>query len=148
MTALFIVLAVVIGSLNVIQASINGQVRLRVGDAWHAALLSTSISTISLLMVATLVTREPLPSLGDVARGPWWLWTGGLLGAAYVAVALVAVNRLGSAVLYALIVFGQLMTAVAMDHYGVLGLPRHEITPVRVAGVLMLLGGMVLIRLR
>lgn len=147
MTIAFLVLAIVVGSLNVIQSGINGQVRLRVGDPWHAAFISTSVSTIALLLVGAFATQRVVPNLGEVARGPWWLWTGGLLGAVYVAVALIAVSRLGSAVLYSLIVFGQLITAIVMDQYGWFGVPIHEVNVPRVIGVMLLIGGVVLIRL-
>jgi transporter family-2 protein len=130
----------------VVQSSINGQVRLRLGDPWQAALFSTSVSTISLFVVATISSRRLVPPLGRIAEGPWWLWSGGLLGACIVAASLFLVGKLGSGVLFALLVTGQMLAAMVMDHYGLLGLPVHHVNGQRIAGAVLLLAGVALIR--
>src|SRR4051794_3189694 len=48
MTAVFFAMAICAGIFMVVQASINGQVRVRLADPWQAALISTSVSTLSL----------------------------------------------------------------------------------------------------
>jgi transporter family-2 protein len=146
MTVLFIAMAIGAGVFMVVQSSINGQVRIRLGDPWQAALLSTSVSTISLFIVSLIATRKLVPDLGRIADGPWWLWTGGLLGACIVAASLYLVSKLGSGVLFALLVTGQMLAAMTMDHYGMLGLPVHHINVQRVIGVVLLLAGVTLIR--
>jgi len=47
----------------------------------------------------------------------------------------------------ALIVAGQMMTSVVLDHFGWLGYQIHPISVVRILGVFLLLGGVVLVRL-
>lgn len=147
MTVVFILMAIAMGTFMVIQTSINGQVRVRLGDPWQAAFLSTSVSTISLFILSAVMTRRLVPPLGKVAEGPWWLWTGGLLGACIVAASLYLVSKLGSAVLFALVITGQMVAALVMDHFGVLGLPVHHVNAQRVIGVVLLLAGVALIRL-
>lgn len=146
MTVVFFMMAISAGVFMVVQASINGQVRVRLADPWQAALVSTSVSTLSLFIVAAVTSRQLVPPLGKVASGPWWLWTGGLLGACIVAASLFLVSRLGSGVLFALLVTGQMFAALVMDHYGVLGLPVHHVNGQRVLGVVLLLAGVALIR--
>ncbi len=146
MTIVFILMAVSAGAFMVIQSSINGQVRVRLGDPWQAALVSTSVSTLSLFVVAAISTRSPTPDLGRLTGGPWWLLTGGLMGAGVVAASLFLVSKLGSGVLFALLVTGQMFAALMMDHLGVLGLPVHQVNPQRLLGVLLLLAGVALIR--
>ena len=146
MTLVFVLLAVTIGSLVVVQASINSELRVMVGDAWRAALISTSVSTLSLLVITTVIQGRPWPSGEAVSAATWWMWVGGILGAIYVAASSVLVARLGSAVLFALVILGQLVTSVVMDHFGVLGLEKHDISLPRLIGVAMLLAGVVLIR--
>jgi transporter family-2 protein len=41
---------------------------------------------------------------------------------------------------------GQLAAALVLDHYGLLGLSQHQVTPVRVAGVALVLAGAMLVR--
>ena len=51
-----------------------------------------------------------LGGLGHVGRAPWWALVGGLLGAVYVTVALVAVRTLGASGLTAVVIAGQLIS--------------------------------------
>jgi transporter family-2 protein len=146
MTGVFILMAITAGTFMVVQTSINGQVRIRLGDPWQAAFLSTTVSTISLFIISAVSSRRLIPPLGKVAEGPWWLWTGGLLGACIVAASLFLVGKLGSGVLFALFVTGQMAAAMVMDHFGLLGLPVHHVNAQRVAGVVLLLAGVLLIR--
>jgi len=146
MTLVFLLLAVGIGSIVVVQASINSELRGIVGDPWRTALISTTVSTICLFVASLVVKGTALPTAGEAGAISWWMWTGGILGAIYVATASILVARLGSAVLFALIVSGQLVTSVVMDHFGVIGLDRQEITPGRAAGVVLLIVGVVMIR--
>lgn len=146
MTLVFAVLAVAIGSFVVVQASINSELRGVVGDPWRTALISTTVSTIVLFVASLIVNGTGWPSASEASATSWWMWTGGILGAMYVAAASILVARLGSAVLFALIILGQLVTSVVMDHFGVLGLDRQEISAPRALGVVLLVGGVVLIR--
>jgi transporter family-2 protein len=54
--------------------------------------------------------------------------------------------RLGAATVLALIVVGQMLGALAFDHFGLLGLPQHPASLARLAGAAFLLFGVVLVR--
>lgn len=146
MTIVFFSMAISAGIFMVVQSSINGQVRVRLGDPWQAAFLSTTVSTLSLFVIAAISSGSAIPRFGRIADGPWWLWTGGLLGACIVAASLYLVTRLGSGVMFALMVTGQMAAAMVMDHFGVLGLPVHHVNVQRIVGVVLLLAGVALIR--
>jgi transporter family-2 protein len=139
-------IAVGMGCFLAIQAGINGRLRLRTGDPVYAALISTTVSTSSLLLYSVIVVRKPLPDLSRLTSAPVWIWSGGLLGATLVVGSLVLITRLGGAVMFALIVVGQMLAALVMDHHGLLGLPRHEVNLWRVLGAVFLVTGVVLIR--
>ncbi len=81
-----------------------------------------------------------------MSGSPWWVWTGGLLGVVFVLVSLGLVNRLGAAFLFALVVVGQMLASLVIDHYGLFGVSEHTVSPLRILGVMLLLGGVVLIR--
>ena len=74
-----------------------------------------------------------------------WAWLGGLLGAFYVAVATVVGPRIGAAALLALTVLGQLMASLLVDQFGWLGFPLQPLSATRIAGAVLLLGGVGLI---
>ena len=73
---------------------------------------------------------------------------GGIYGFLILAALAFAFPRLGGAWTIALLVLGQGLAALAVDHYGLLGQPREPITVVRAAGVGLLVAGTLLMRWR
>lgn len=145
MTLFLVLIAVGMGVLFAMQAGINAQLRIRTGDAIQAAAVSTCVSTITLLTL-TLIRRRPVASFDQLTSGPWWIWIGGVMGAAIVALTIVMVVRLGAATLIASILVGQMLAAITIDHYGFFGVPQHTVSAPRIAGALLLVVGVVLIR--
>jgi bacterial/archaeal transporter family-2 protein len=145
MAFVLIAVALALGALASIQPGVNGRMRTAVGDPIFAALVSTTFSTTSLL-IYTLIRQPARPSFDKLAAGPWWMWTGGFIGAAYVALAIILTQKIGSAAMMAAIVVGQMVAAMVIDHFGVFGLEVREITPTRLLGVLLLFAGVALIR--
>lgn len=138
-----ILLVVMVGTLLPLQALVNARLGHLTAGAIFAATVSFLVGTVSLALLL-LATRPALPSFDQVARLPTWAWTGGLIGAAYVAIATLTVPRLGASALISLTVLGQLVGALLLDHFGVLHAPQPA-TPMRVAGVLLILGGVLLV---
>jgi transporter family-2 protein len=130
------------GSLIALQAPVNG----RLGDAiggLPAAALSFGIGFVALL--ALLVVAGKAAALGGLGGVPWWALLGGLLGGAYVYVALSTVGTLGAGGVTAATIAGQLSLAVVVDHFGLVGVDRHPITPARAAGLVLLAAGVALV---
>ena len=73
-------------------------------------------------------------------------WFGGAYGALYVAVAAYAAPRIGLASLITIGIAGQIAMALALDHIGALGLPREPVNLGRIAGALLVIAGVVLVR--
>jgi transporter family-2 protein len=138
-------IAVTAGALLPIQASINGRMRPIVGGPIPATLVSVTVSTTPILLLAIAI-RTPVPSGSKLTGSPWWVWTGGLLGVIFVLVSLGLVNRLGATFLFALVVVGQMIASMVIDHFGLFGVSEHAVSPLRILGVALLLGGVVLIR--
>lgn len=142
---LLALVAVAAGALLPIQASINGRLRPFVGGAIPATLVSVAVSTTT-MVVLVLATRTPVPTGSKLTGSPWWVWTGGILGVVVVLVSLGLVNRLGAAFLFALMVVGQMLASMVIDHFGLFGVSEHAVSPLRVLGVMLLLAGVMLIR--
>jgi bacterial/archaeal transporter family-2 protein len=143
---LLALIAVAAGALLPIQASINGRMRPFVGGPIPATLVSVTVSTLTMI-VLVIATRTSVPSSAKLSGSPWWVWTGGLLGVVFVLVSLGLINRLGAAFLFALVVVGQMLASLAIDHFGLFGVSEHAVSPLRVMGVVLLFGGVLLIRL-
>ncbi len=56
--------------------------------------------------------------------------------------------RLGAATLLALTIGGQMVAALLVDHYGVIGFPQSPVTPARLVGTVLLVAGVLLIMRR
>ena len=137
-------LAFVGGLLLTVQVGVNSTLRDAVGSPAMAALTSFVVGLLGLLAFL-IVTRTSLPSRAELAAAPAWAWTGGLLGAYYVATSVIVGPRLGAAALLALSVLGQLLASLVVDHYGWIGFAQHPISVTRLLGAALLFSGVVLI---
>jgi transporter family-2 protein len=142
---LAVVLTAVVGGMIALQAPINSVLGKSIGT-WQAAAVSFGIGTILLVAIVLMATG----GFGNIHKAtdlPWYYLTGGVLGAAYVTTVLVTVRPLGAGGVVAATIAGQLTTAVVVDQLGVLGVARHPITAVRVAGVVLLgIGTLLVVR--
>lgn len=140
----YIIIALLAGAVLPMQAAVNAQLRYVVGSSLLAALVSFGMGTAALLVYAAFA-RLTLPDGRAALQAPWWAWSGGLLGAFYVLTAILVAPRLGTAALMGLALSGQLIAALVLDHYGLLGLSVHPLSLWRVVGTILLLAGVVLI---
>ena len=142
---LLIVFAVVAGLVLPVQAGLNARMAKHLGHPLFATALSFLIGTLGLVLYS-VIARLPTQNLQHYTKASVWEWVPGLLGAFYVAATVILVPRLGAALTFALIIAGQMVISVLLDHFGLLGLATHAITPGRAIGVLLLVIGVVLIR--
>ena len=144
MTWLYAGLALVSGALLAVQVGLNNGLRERMSHPLQAALLSFGSGTLA-LMVVVLALRPPLPRAETVATTPWWAWLGGVVGACYITTTISFSGKLGAAGWLGVVVTGQILTSVLIDHHGLLGFAEHPVSPWRVVGVILLLSGAVLV---
>ncbi|MBB4198379.1 hypothetical protein CCR94_22500 [Rhodoblastus sphagnicola] len=142
---LFSLLAALAGVSAALQQVINAQLRAGLNSAVWANFANFLVGIVAIALTAA-VLRAPIPQAGFAARVPWWGWTGGLLGAIYVGLAIVLVPRIGAATFITLLIAGQMIAAVLFDHFGVLGLTQRPLDVSRALGIALVLGGVILIR--
>lgn len=140
-----LLLAMAAGSSVVVQQALNAQLKTALGSAAWAGLASYAVG-LACMAVLALALRDPPPSLATMARVPWWAWSGGVFGAVFIGLAIVLVPTLGAATFIALLVTGQMLTSVAFDHAGWMGLAQRPLDLPRLVGIALLIGGVVLIR--
>ena len=143
---LYILLALAAGFCLPTQAGINTQLNLWSHSTILTATISFAVGTI-VLAVYTLILRVPWPTGEAVTHYPWWIWTGGFLGAFLVASTVVLAPRLGAASMMSLIIAGQMFASLFLDHFGWLGYQVQPASGLRMLGMALLVGGVVLIRL-
>jgi bacterial/archaeal transporter family-2 protein len=137
-----VILTATTGGLIALQAPINAGLGRATGGL-PAALVSFLVGTVALAAIVVLSGKAGgLASTFDVS---WYYLLGGLLGAIYVANALVAVSAIGAGGVAAATVTGQLIASVAIDRLGLFGLDEIPLSPERAIGVALLLAGTVLV---
>ena len=139
---LAVLLTALVGGILALQAPINAGLAHATGRL-PAALVSFTVGTLLLaLIVGVIGDAGGLASTFDVR---WYYLLGGLLGAAYVTVALITVTSIGAGGVAAATITGQLAASVVIDRLGILGLEETPITLERAIGVALLLAGTFLI---
>ena len=139
---LAVLLTALVGGVLALQAPINAGLGRATGQL-PAALVSFTVGTVLLLVIVALTGNAGgLTSTLDVR---WYYLAGGVLGAAYVTVALIAVKSIGAGGVAAATITGQLTAAVVIDRLGILGLEKTQFSAARTAGVVLLLAGTYLV---
>jgi len=145
MLLVFLFMAFLIGLIIPMQAAVNNalQVSLRSGSLL-AALVSFAVGTLALALISA-VAGQPFAALGGLSRVPWWQWLGGVMGAFFVFGSTLLAPRIGLAAMVSLIVAGQVISSLAFDRFGLLGLPLRGLSWIRLAGAALVLGGVLLV---
>ena len=108
-------LGVITGALGGIQRAMNGEINEYSQQSFTTSLLNFIMGTtflVVLLIVMILAKRielVPLPS------GPWWIYTGGVIGVIYIAFSSTIVQHLGVLNFTLFSVGGQLVGSLAID---------------------------------
>ena len=137
-------MAFVSGALMPLQAGINGLLAKEVSSVLNAATVSFLVGTMALLALA--VFQRDTVSIESLKNLHWWHWAGGLLGAFFVFTAAFVAPRIGALLFMVLVLLGQLSSAVYLDHQGWVGYKEIPINFGKIAGLLLILGGIWVVR--
>jgi transporter family-2 protein len=131
-----------VGTLTAVQARINGQLSVELGNGLEAAVYSFGSGLVVLTLIVALV-----PSIrAGVVRIPravrsgdlrWWQVLGGVLGGFFVGVQTAAVPVLGVAVFTVAVVAGQSSNSLVVDRMGLGPAGKQAITPRRVVSAVV-----------
>ena len=121
----------------------------RLRTATGSPILTTIISVVTTLLLLVLVwisgatSRGTVPAFGSI---PKWAWFGGVFAAYYLMASLVAIPKLGAAMVFSLVIAGQMVAALVLDSTGAFGVPQISLSASRVVGAVLLLMGVILIQ--
>lgn len=141
---IWIVLTLLAGAMLPIQAGLNAKLAKAGGSPFHASLISFIIGALSVLIIVT-VTKQHF-SIAGIKSVPAYAWLGGLLGAFFITMTILSFPRLGPVLTFGLVVAGQLLVSLLLEHFNVLVASAHPINYYRLLGVLLIIAGLVLIR--
>lgn len=138
-------IAVAAGVSVAIQQVFNAELRLSIGSPLWAAFASYLVGALSIAIVL-LAMREPWLSATAIQKSSPSSWVGGLFGTIYIVISILLLPRLGAVTLIALLVTGQMIGSIVFDHFGLFGLAQQRADIPRLAGALLMIAGVALIR--
>ncbi|TGL57686.1 DMT family transporter [Leptospira sarikeiensis] len=132
-----IIFALLSGLAMSIQPGINSILGKNIQSPLLASTVSFFVGTIALAIVAFTVGEMKSASfiIQTIKEQPWWIWTGGLLGAIVVTSALVFAPKLGATSWIAFFLLGQVVTSILLEKWGVLGFPEKPISIQKLIGL-------------
>jgi bacterial/archaeal transporter family-2 protein len=138
-------LSLVIGIGVALQTGVNSQLRHDTNSPVFTALISFGTGTLALLILYFAFFYKS-PAFPQGYSFEWWKFTGGLFGVLYIAGMVIVAPRIGAANALGIIVTGQFLTAIVIDHFGWLNMPVQPISWYRLSGIALLLLGVYLIQ--
>ena len=142
MNAAYYLLAVCAGLGITLQTMLNGQLAKGVGgDSVAAALFSFTAGAVC-LGVFSLMRGGIVASLAAIPAQPWWSLLGGLLGAGALLSYVVLAPKIGLSALLGLAIAGQIISSLAIDHFGLMGASERPVSLVKLAGSMVMLAGL------
>lgn len=140
----WIVLALLAGAFLPIQAGLNAKLDKVVESPIYASMFSFLVGTIGLLAYI-LFTRQTV-AWSAIREVPNYVWIGGLMGAFYVTVIILAFPKLGPGLTFGLVVAGQMVISVLMEHFNVLVAQQQPISYMKILGIILVVAGTIIIR--
>ncbi|MBU3692849.1 MAG: DMT family transporter [Candidatus Nanopelagicaceae bacterium] len=114
---LAVTFAVIAGALVGVQRALNGQINEYTDNSYATSLLNFINGTTFLLIFVLLLVMMGKIELQPLPSGPWWIYTGGVIGVVYIAATSLIVQHLGVLTFTLFSVGGQLFGSLLLDLY-------------------------------
>lgn len=138
-------LGLIAGISTPTQTSVNTRLAEKLKSTYLASIVSFSTATIYLAIILTVIDHGIHLQLAEIMKEPVWIWFGGLYGVGIVVLNILCLPKLGSALTVMLLSFGQIMTGVIIDSFGLFGSKQIDLTLSRGIGSLLVVLGVVLV---
>ena len=110
-----VVLGIFAGAIVGVQRALNGQINEHSQQSFATSLLNFAMGTTFLLIILFFAMTFGGMKLSPLPAGPWWIYTGGVLGVIYVAFTSTIVQHLGVLTFTLISVGGQLVGSLLID---------------------------------
>jgi transporter family-2 protein len=144
MNYIYLLLAFVVGLAITVQAGVNANLRQAIASPILAAVISFG-SGLIVLVLLFLASGGRTPTSDVIRQVSWWKWMGGAMGAVYMITVIVSVQKIGTANMVSLSVAGQLVAALLLDHYGLMGFALHPANGWRLLGIMLIVTGVLFV---
>lgn len=133
--------AVLVGAVLPVQFAVNSALTGSTRSPVATASVSYGVGLLALALGLLLFHGGRIP-LGRLRGAPLWSLLGGVVGSAYVIGSVVLTRLLGAGLAVSLVIAAQVVTGLALDHFGGFGLPRRPMNRTRTVALLLVLAAL------
>ena len=133
------------GSLLPLQGGINTRLGKSIESPVYASLITFMVGAL-VMGFYILFTKETISWVGLKSASVYSWFGGGILGAVYITLTMMALPRIGMALTFGIVIAGQVIIAVLLDHFNILVAQQHNINIWRVLGILLIILGVSVVR--
>lgn len=132
---MYYLLSLLTGILISVMVAFNGGLTGHYGT--YSATVVIHITGLLLISILAAINRErPFSN-----RQKWFLYLGGPIGVLTTIFNNYAFGRISVSAILALGLFGQSVTGGIIDHYGLMGMPKHSFQKNKIFGLILIFGG-------
>ena len=145
MKVAWITLVFFCGALLPLQAGLNAKLGRSLDSPVYASMFSFIVGAVAVALYLQF-TKESITWAGLRSASVYAWLGGGLTGAIFITATMLALPRIGMALTFSLVVAGQMISAVLLDHFDILVSEQHHFTIWRLAGIVLIILGVILVR--
>lgn len=135
---IYLILIGLVGGAAVgLQTPISGMMGARVGGFASSFIIHVS----GMMLSGLILLLRGGERIREWSGLPWYMLISGVFGVVLFQTLTFTVPKMGGTLAVTLVVVGQLIVGLLIDHFGWLGVEVHPISLVRVVGVALLIGG-------
>ncbi len=141
-----LIFAAGIGLAMATQTAVNSQLRQYLNSPIQAAFFSFLVGTICLAIMMLVMMwngSATKPTLSQLNEIPIWLWVGGLLGVYAITASIYTAPKLGFLTFTGLVLFGQVIMSMLLDHFGLIGVEKNPVNWQRLLGAILIAIGII-----
>lgn len=140
-------LGVIMGMCQATQVAVNGYLGTVLGSAIESALVSFTVGTIALFVLLQLTRTKWRGINGAGEKNPWWMWTGGVIGATVIFSTAFLGPLIGTGVTVVVMLLGMMLASLLIDAFGFFNGPKRRIQVIQLLGLAVIMAGVAMIRL-
>lgn len=137
---------VIAGSLASIQQAVTGHLGKIVGSPVVAALIAFALAWV-LILIFVSIKERPFISVEKLKKAPWWSLIGGIPGSLFVFFIGMIFPIVGTGMAAIMGLIGTLIGTIIVQQFGWFKSLKKKVNLIQIAGILIMLAGVVVIRL-
>lgn len=141
-------IGIIAGMLQASQTSVNGYLGTVLKSSLHASLISFFVGAVILIIIAGIVDKGYTKVRNAISIStPWWVWTGGIIGALYVMTNAYINPIIGTGSVVIINLLGNLSGGIIFDKFGLMGTSKKKISYLQYFGIIMIVIGVILVQM-